>query len=101
MAVTQYTTPTFTLTFTEEELDLTQATNIVVSLESNGKRIEKTGEDLAVAAKTIGVTLRQEDTGWMKDNLIIQVNWMLPNGIRAASTKEWIDIDDNLLKRVM
>lgn len=33
MSIARATTPTFTLTFTEEELDLTQAANVYVTFE--------------------------------------------------------------------
>ena len=48
MGVPQYTTPTFTLNFTEQSLDLTQARNVYVTFKSEGTLITKTGEDLTV-----------------------------------------------------
>ena len=101
MAVTQYTTPTFTLTFTEEELDLTQANNVYVTFESPGACLTKSGDDLTVEEKQITVRLSQEETGRLGSTTQLQVNWTLPNGVRAASTIETVEIDRNLLRRVI
>lgn len=101
MAVTQYTTPTFTLTFTEEGLDLTQARNVYVTFKGQGVNITKTGNDLTIEEKQIQVLMNQDETGQMHDQIDIQVNWTLPNGIRAASDIVTVEIECNLLKRVV
>ena len=45
MGVPRYTTPTFTLTFTEESLDLTQASGIYVTFKQATLLITKTGNE--------------------------------------------------------
>ena len=68
MGVPQYTTPTFTLTFTEQALDLTQAQNVYVTFKSGETLMTKTGADLTIAEKSIGVYLSQEETAkWIAE----------------------------------
>ena len=101
MGVTQYTTPTFTLTFTDEELDLTQARNVYVTFSSAGGNFTKTGDALTVEAKSISVFLSQEETGRLNGIARIQANWVMPNGMRAASNISAVQIDAQLLRRVV
>lgn len=49
MSVPRGTTPTFYLTFSEEELDLTTASNVYATFKQNEKRITKSGADLVIA----------------------------------------------------
>lgn len=105
MGVPQYTTPTLVFTFEDENLDLTQASQIIVSMESIGTRkqtVEKTGNDLVVEEKKITVELSQEETAALSiGNVKIMINWMLANGKRGASDKAIINIEDNLHRKVM
>lgn len=102
MSVPQYTTPTFTLTFTEQGLDLTAAANVYVTFRSCGYTLTKSGEDLTVAAKTIGVHLTQAETSRFKPGEIeIQANWTASNGDRAASNVVKYQIDRQLLTAVI
>lgn len=102
MGVPQYTTPTFTLTFTEQNLDLTQAQAVYVTFKSGEYELTKTGEDLDVGEKTIGVYLHQAETGSFKTgNVKIQANWTTSSGDRAASEIVTYNITDQLLKGVI
>ena len=102
MSVPQYTTPTFTLTFSEENLDLTTATNVYVTFRSQKGTITKTGEDLTIAEKEIGVHLSQAETGMFSPGYVqIQANWTMMDGERAASDIVSTDISAQLLQRVV
>ena len=102
MSVPQFTTPTFTLTFSDNTLDLTQAENVYVTFQSYRHCLTKSGEDLTIAAKTIDVYLTQEETAkFGVGDLAIQVNWTMQGGARAASTVAHYDISEQLLKRVV
>lgn len=102
MAVAQYTTPTFMLTFTQEGLDLTSAHNVYVTFSSGAVVLTKSGEDLDIGEKTIGVYLTQGETGKFKTgDVAIQANWTTLNGDRTASEMAKIRVDENLLKRVV
>lgn len=104
MGVPQFTTPTLVFTFSEEHLDLTQASEIVVSLRSmrTGKQIDKTGSALEVQEKQVSVDLSQEETGAFADGDIkAKINWLLPNGKRAASEDMFFSISNNIYKKVM
>ena len=103
MSVPSFTTPTFTFTFTEQGLDLTQARNVYVTFRSSrGYAFTKTGESLTVEAQQVTVTLNQEDTsGFNTGNIEMQVNWTTPDGGRAASEVVTYDISKQLLQRVI
>ena len=100
MSVPKYTTPTITLTFEEEELDLTQADSVFVTFESGDVRFTKTGNHLTVAAKQIDIDLSQEETAKFGSVVDIQANWMVGEK-RFASDIEHIRISGQLLKEVI
>ena len=101
MGVTKFTTPTFTLAFTEESLDLTAAANVYVTFSSAGASFTKTGEDLDIDEKEIDVFLSQEETGKLDDQVFIQANWTTATGLRASSDIVAVDIDPQLLRKVV
>lgn len=102
MSFPQYTTPTVSLTFTDEDLDLTAATNVYVTFKSSKTEITKTGTDLTVAEKQIDVKLSQAETGSLGTGGIqIQANWTDATGGRAASNIVTYDISKQLLQRVV
>ena len=101
MSFGRYTTPTITLTFTEQGLDLTTAANVYVTFSSNGNTLTKTGEDLQVAEKSIGVWLTQAETGRFRENVEVQANWTGNGGTRYQSVIQVIPVDRNLLERVV
>ena len=101
MSVPQYTTPTFTLTFGDELLDLTEASNVYVTFRSRGCTITKSGQDLTVEEKTISVFLSQEETGMFLPGIVeIQANWTIGEN-RAASNIVATTISEQLLRRVV
>lgn len=100
MGIARATTPTFTLTFTEEALDLTQATNVYVTFEQDELNFTKT--DLDVAEKQVDVYLSQEETLRFKVGVVnIQVNWTMANGHRACSDVKQVEITKQLLRQVI
>lgn len=102
MSVARGTTPTFTLTFTEEELDLTQATNVYVTFEQGKKSLTKTGDDLVVSAKQIEVYLDQSETLQFGMGLVkIQANWTMTGGRRASSNVVGYHLTEQLLEEVV
>ena len=102
MGVPQYTTPTFTLTFTQDGLDLTQARNVYVTFRSGDTLMTKTGEDLTVDEKSIGVYLSQEETAKFRVGYVeIQANWTTAPDNRAASNVVRYPISEQLLMAVI
>lgn len=102
MSVPQFTTPTFILTFSEEELDLTEAKNVYVTFRAKEYTLTKTGSDLDIEEKSIGVNLSQEETSHMPTGYIeIQANWTMQNGGRVASEVVTYPISKQLLKQVI
>lgn len=102
MSVPQFTTPTFTLTFEDEGLDLTDAVNVYVTFSMAGLVITKTGEDLVIEPKSIDVYLSQRETAQFGVGSVeIQANWTSANGNRAASDIVRYTISKQLLRQVV
>lgn len=102
MGVPRYTTPVFTLTFTEKTLDLTQATGVYVTFKQATLDITKTGDELEVAEKSIAVYMSQEETAQFCDGTVeIQANWVTGDGNRAASEIVTYDFTRQLLPVVI
>lgn len=102
MSVPQYTTPTFVLTFSEQDLDLTQAQNVYVTFKTSSSTLTKTGTDLEVTDKTISIFLTQQETArFTPGNIEIQANWTTDNGERFASNVVKYMIDKQLLTVVI
>ena len=101
MAAAIGTTPTFVLTFEDEELDLTQMANVYVTFQSGGRTITKTGEDLTIEPKEISVWLSQEETLAFSEKVLVQANWTMNGGMRAASDIVTYSMSDQLLRKVV
>ena len=100
--ITRYSTPSITLTFTDEHLDLTQAHNVYVTFsEGDVELFTKTGDDLTIGEKTIGIYLHQEDTAKFRKSVEIQANWTGNDGYRQPSKAVVIPVTKNLLDRVV
>ena len=98
------TTPTFTLTFADENLDLTSAQNVYVTFHSHhqSSSLTKTGEDLTVEEKSIAVYLTQEETlSFYEGDVEIQANWTSSTGGRCASDIVSYTFSKQLLKEVL
>jgi hypothetical protein len=102
MGVPRYTTPVFTLTFSEEGLDLTTATGVFVTFKQACYSVTKTGEDLEVTEKTISIYMGQEETAeFCEGDVEIQANWITADGNRIASEIVSYPISRQLLQRVV
>lgn len=102
------TTPTFTFTIRNDDIDLGAAKNVYVTLAQGYKLIEKTGADLEIETRTVSVFLTQEESlRLMEDsNCEVQINWTYLDidgtTVRRAATKvKSIQISKQLLKRVI
>lgn len=102
MSVPRFTTPTFTLIFSEPDLDFTQAKNVYVTFRSKAYSITKSGNDLDIEQKQIDVYLTQRETSKFDvGDLEIQANWLTPDNKRASSEVMTCRISDQLLQRVI
>lgn len=102
MAIPIATTPTLTMTFADDELDLTAASGVYVTLKQNNVEVTKTGTDIAVAPKQVEVALSQADTIQFVEGLVnVQVNWIFPDGKRACSDVKAFQMSKQLLKAVI
>lgn len=107
MSIFRGTTPTYTLTFDDDNLDFGDANNIVVSIGNKSKTslLELSGEDLTVEERQISFSLSQEQTlALPNSDLLVQVNWTYLSGTevkRAASNQVTINFSKNLKEEVM
>lgn len=96
------TTPTFQLKITDDDVDLTQATNVYATFKQLGFQIDKSGDDLVVTAKQVDVYLSQEETlQFAEGDIEIQLNWTYGDGSRAATKIKRVSIGKNLIGRVL
>lgn len=102
MAIPRGTTPTFQLKITNDDVDLTQASNVYVSFTQLGLKLEKSGDDIVVAAKQVDVYLSQEETLQFEEGTVeVQINYTYGDGSRAATKIKKISISKNLIGRVL
>lgn len=102
MSTPRGTTPTFTCTFTEENLDLTTANNVYLTFKQGSHGMTKSGDDIEVQAKQIDVYLNQKETlGFRVGGVEIQANWTMANGRRASSDVAVVEFSKQLLERVV
>lgn len=102
----QGTTPTFTFKIKDNTVDLSEATNVYVTLAQGIKLIEKQGSDLQIDGATVSVWLTQEESLKLTEgiNVEVQVNWTYSDGDqlrRAATVVKSISVNKQLLKRVI
>ena len=100
------TTPTFTFTLKNQDVDLSAAQNVYVTLAQGSTLIEKTGTDLEIDTRTVSVFLTQKESLQLLEcsNCEVQINWTYLDldgeTIRRAATKvKSIPISKQLLRR--
>lgn len=109
MSIPVGVTPTFTLTFDDDNLDLTAADHVYVTFKSGLTKITKSDAQLTVSAKVIEVALTQAETlSFMPASYIpnpplveIQANWTYTGGDRAASEIFSYQFSNQLLDEVV
>lgn len=102
------TTPTFTFRLKNNDVDLTEARNMYVSIAQGAKTIEKTADSLEIDVHTVSVWLTQEESLKLTEgsNAEVQINWTYLDTdgttVRRAATKvRSFPIDKQLLRRVI
>ena len=97
----QATTPTFVLTL-PQDVDLSEARNVYFTATQSRIILTKTGEDLTIDRNVVSVYLTQAETLMFSVGKIeLQLNWTYPNGERACTNVVSVDVDKNLLKKVV
>lgn len=96
------TTPTFTLTINDSNVDLTQMDNVYATFKQECNSITKTGEDLDVTANQVDVYMSQSETLKFKKGMVhIQLNWTFQNGKRACTNIVGVQVGENLYNGVL
>lgn len=97
----QATTPTFILTL-PNTVDLTIVQSMYFTLEQKSRRLTKSGDDLQIDGQDVIVALSQAETlAFGLGSARLQLNWTYDDGSRACSNIVEIEVDENLLKRVV
>lgn len=103
MAVIPGTTPTLPLIL-PEGYDISEASYVYVSLQSETAKVIKSGESVTVTeGRYISVAFTQEDTLAFPNNTTakIQVNWVYADGTRGATLPATIVMGEQLLRSVL
>lgn len=97
----QATTPTFILTV-PNTVDLSSAAHVYFTMTQKELIITKSGSQLTVSSHQVQVYLTQAETLQFKPGqAVIQLNWTYSTGQRACTKKVTINVEDNLLKKVV
>lgn len=98
-------TPTLLLSIPADTEDLTAVSDLTVTLECAGRKINKKAPDVLVTSSTEAeVTLTQEETLSMWGNVVrIQLNWLYPGTALRWGTDPpaEITLDEQLLREVL
>lgn len=104
----QGTTPTFRLAINGRNVDLTQATNVYVTITQGQQSITMTGESLEIKQNMVSFWLPQEWSLLLSGNATaeMQCNWTYTDpetgAVKRAATKpQTIQVGKQLLKRVI
>lgn len=96
------TTPTFKLTISDNNVDLTQAYNVYATFKQLSTVITKTGEDITISPQEVDIYLTQEESlQFSSGTLQIQLNWTYADGSRACSIIVSINVENNLIGDVL
>lgn len=99
------TTPTFVLNLENDTIDLTEANNVYISLETDSVEMLKQNGDEGVEIQPhqISVYLTQAETLQFaeKSKIEIQVNWTYANGSRGCTDIARVSVGRNLVDKVL
>lgn len=102
------TTPTFTFTLKDKNVDLSQALTVIATIKQSGKRIDISGNRLSIDGYTVSLWLTQGESLKLTEGVpaSVQLNWTYadPNGgtpRRAATVPKCIPIDAQFYERVI
>ena len=99
------TTPTFVLNLETDTIDLTEANNVYISLETDSVEMLKQNGDEGVEIQPhqISVYLTQAETLQFaeKSKIEIQVNWTYANGSRGCTDIAKVSVGRNLVYKVL
>ena len=102
------TTPTFTLTIQDQSVNLSQALTVIATFKQSGKRIDISGERLAIDGRTVSVYLTQQESLLLTPGVpaSVQINWTYANPSgetprRAATVPANFKIDEQFYERVI
>lgn len=101
MGVPRATTPTFEFMFTDEQLDLTEASHVYLTFEQGNKTLTKQDDALVIEPKKITVSLTQEESLGFKGLVNVQANWTNNIGQRVASNIINVQFTAQLLRKVV
>ena len=97
----QATTPTFVCTVSNDA-DLSEISHIYFSLKQDLKEVQKSDSDLTIDGQKVSVYLTQAETlQFHKGEAQVMLNWTYSNGARGCTYEKTIQVEDNLLQKVV
>ena len=87
-----------------EEVDLSLADNVYVTLGQGARKVTKSGSDIEVSGSNVSIWLSQKDSlhfNNINNTVKIQVNWTYSAGNRGATTIKELVLNPNLLPEVL
>lgn len=96
------TTPTFILSITDEDIDLTLASKVVVSFKqtASGVDLRKEGDSIEVEPTQVSVYFTQEESLRFQVNkpIEVQINWVYADSSRSATVIKTVSVSKNLIE---
>lgn len=97
----QATTPTFVCTV-DNSADLSEIAVMYFSLKQDLVEVQKSGTDVIIDGQKVSVYLTQAETlPFRKGQAEVMLNWTYSNGARGCTYKKVIQVEDNLLQKVV
>lgn len=99
MSTARASTPTIGLTFKDDELDLTDALHVYVTLKQGTKKVTKKDSELVVEPKRIEFELSQAETlAFMEGQVKVQANATYAGKKRLPSEVRTFNLSEQLLE---
>lgn len=99
MSTARASTPTIKLTFSDEDLDLTSALHVYVTLTQGTKKVTKKDTELVIQAKRIEFELTQKETlAFAEGSVKVQVNATYAGKKRVPSKVRTFELTEQLLE---
>lgn len=100
--MTRGTTPTFILEL-QEEIDLATAAHVYVTFQIGTAQVTKADDELQIEGNEVSVYLSQSETLLFQagKRVEVQLNWTYDDGGRAATNIVSIDVERNLISKVL
>ena len=107
--MTEFTTPDFIFRVKDDNLDLTEARHVYLTMKQGNRAITKSDNEMVISGNQVSVWLYQEEISAFKSDYVkveVQLNWTYDDASgtrtkRAATTIKSFKVSKNLLRKVL